>query len=231
MKRNWLNKTKSTALAIIISANVTVMTTNNAQASGVPVVDVVHINESILQYLQMLEDYQKYVEQYENMIERLELMKLTYEEVRGITTIGEALNFFLDSGRVAAFPREAPSAVYAVPEFEIDEVFKTDGKAKLNHKINEDFIFGNIEKINAMYITIDERRETLIELRGKIAEAFWPKAIWDLNTRVNAENALLNNDIAQIQILKLSIEMAERAIIHNSSARRITDIGGLEDVK
>jgi hypothetical protein len=94
-----------------------------------------------------------------------------------------------------------------------------------------DFIYSYMALAKETYEHVAARRATLEGFATAAGTATTEKAVLDLNTRIAAENALLLNDLAQIQALQLMATMQDQSIVHNSEgmhAKRPTGVGDLD---
>lgn len=196
---------------------------NNAKAQ-IPVTDIAHIAESILQYITM-------IEQYMNMVERYKVLAQQLEEARGATDIGNAVADILNQSRHDMFPELPPSALYKEPKFAADTLFLRDSDAKQDYIARGAFIYSNIETVNDMYDKLSQRRANLTALRSEISGAITNKQILDLTARISVENGLLQNDVAMINLMNMSMDLSQQAVRHDESARRISNLRSSTDVK
>lgn len=203
-------------------SSMTLMPMRAAHAQ-IPVTDIAHIFESVLQYIQL-------VEQYKNMVDRYKILFQQLEESRGITGIGRSINALLNQTR-ADFPDLAPSINFKVPVWDPDKIFPRDSRAKQDYIRRAEFIFTNIEKVNVLYESLANRRSSLQSLQNQVDVAETPKQIQDLNTRINSENAMLQNDLAMVNLLNISLSLSQQALEHDEHGRRISELLEPADVK
>lgn len=88
---------------------------------------------------------------------------------------------------------------------------------KQQYEKESQYIYGYMGVARSAYEKIYERRTKIESLATAIRTADTPKAIQDLNTRIAAENALLLNDIAQLQVVKMMADLERDNLIHNQS--------------
>lgn len=189
------------------------------QASAqIPVTDIAHIAESVLQYIQM-------VEQYQNMIERYQIMLDQYNDLTSVSGIGTAAREVLRLSRHDIFPDLPPSSTYANPEFPVGSLgFAPGSDAEADYQARETYIYDTLEDINKMYAELKERRDGLEALQNQINSATSEKRILDLTALIAAENGLIMNDLAMIQMLQMSMRISEQALEHDEAGRRIANM-------
>lgn len=78
--------------------------------------------------------------------------------------------------------------------------------------------------------TTSERFEALQALIGAIANAEDPKAIWDLQARIQAEGAMLLNESNKLQLLYQTLQAQEWARAQREREQAIAGIGRLRDL-
>jgi hypothetical protein len=110
-------------------------------------------------------------------------------------------------------------------------LFSKEGKAKESYIKRSEFIQSNVTKVNGMYESLLARKSTLNSLKNQIGSATTNKQILDLTARISAENGLLQNDIALISMLKISMDLSDQAMNFEEAGRRIANLKEASDVK
>jgi hypothetical protein len=160
-----------------------------------------------------------------------DLAKVQYDEMRGISNIGKSISDQLETNRDQLFALKAPSDVFKDPLFTVDQLFSKEGKAKESYIKRSEFIQSNVTKVNGMYESLLARKSTLNSLKNQIGSANTNKQILDLTARISAENGLLQNDIALISMLKISMDLSDQAMNFEEAGRRIANLKEASDVK
>lgn len=210
-------------LTIIVVALIATSAAKTTSAQNV-VIDPAHIVET-------LANAQRLERQIVTMIQRAEILFQTLDEARGITDIGEAALFLLNQNRTNLFLLDPPSALFDVPEFDINTIFPKDTPAKETYSRRGEFIYSNIARINGMYLALQDRRSSLDGLRASISLAETNKQILDLTARIAVENALQQNDLAMISVLKMSLELTEKAVGYDEEGRKLNGLIEISDVQ
>lgn len=188
----------------------------------------------------------KVVEMYTTLQEELKVVTDTYQtlnswyqEVRGITQHGLMLGnplalmhdylprgelpppeALLNSGgglsKISRLGRSTQTSYEKVTSTKLfDGTFLSSEKEQ--YEKEGEYIYGYMGVAKTAYEKIYERRQLLESLATAIGTADTPKAIQDLNTRIAAENALLLNDIAQLQVVKMMADLERDNLIHNQA--------------
>ena len=219
-----------------------------ALSQGVPVFDASNLAQLITQAQTLTQQLEAVKSQLDILNRQYATITSMYEEMRGIT--GHALmlkdpvsllhNFLpavdidpeaLLQGSYSRFIRELR---------EIEELYSTEelfgeathliGAAK-QYKARSDYVYSYMALAKEAYENISARRSTLEGFTTALTTASTEKSVLDLNTRIAAENALLLNDIAQLQALQFMAQMQERNLLHNAQgfhAARQTDVTDLD---
>jgi len=217
------------------------------QASGVPVFDASNLAQLLEQATLLTEQLTALQQQLETLQAQYATILNLYNEMRGIT--GHALMFpdpvallhdFLPVGLNPDDLLAGPLAPLAESLRSAHELYSTEALfggedphvtgAAGQYQARSDFVYAYMALAQEAYERIAARRATLATFAGALATASTQKSVLDLNTRITAENALLLNDIAQLQALELMARMQDMSILHNSDgvhAMRPTGVGDL----
>jgi type IV secretion system protein VirB5 len=236
---------KRTTLAAVLA--VSVGTGGPACATGVPVFDASNLAQLVTQATTLAEQLTALQEQLDTLRDQYNTITNMYNEMRGIT--GHALmlpnpvatlhDFLpaanLDPDALLAGPLAAVANTLrdAKELYSVTDLF--DGThltgAARQYQERSDFIYAYMALAKEAYESIAARRATLEGFAAAAGTATTQKAVLDLNTRIAAENALLLNDLAQLQALQLMAMMQDQNIVHNSQgmhANRPTGVGDLD---
>jgi type IV secretion system protein VirB5 len=224
-------------------------TGGNLQAAGVPVIDASNLAQAVTQVTTLGEQLATLQEQLNTLRAQATTITNLYNEMRGITAHAlmlpnpvEVLHDFLpaaslDPASLLAGPLSgAANALRGAREiYSADALFGGGGTqlsgAARQYRERSDFIYSYLALAKDAYEKVAARRATLESFAGALASATTEKAVLDLNTRIAAENALLLNDLVQLQALQLLMAMEDKSLVHNSQgmhAKRPTGVGDLD---
>lgn len=237
MRRN----TRAAALAVSLGA------ATGAHATGVPVFDASNLAQLVVQASTLAEQLSALQEQLNTLREQYRTLRDMYEEMRGITGHAlmlpnpvDALHDFLPAANLDPEDLlEGPLATAASALRDAKELFSAgelfDGThlsgAATQYQARSDFIYAYMALAKQAYERIAARRRPLEAFATAASTASTQKAVLDLNTRIAAENALLLNDLAQLQALQLMATMQARNLAHNRQgmhANRPTEVEDLD---
>ncbi len=231
------------ALALSLAAS------GNLHATGVPVFDASNLAQAIAQATTLAEQLTALQQQLDTLRDQYATITNMYNEMRGITAHAlmipnpvDTLHDFLPAANldpesllagplsgIANALRDAQEA-YSVDELFGGGVTQLTGAAR-QYRERSDFIYSYMALAKESYEKVAARRATLEGFAAAAGTATTEKAVLDLNTRIAAENALLLNDLAQLQALQLMAMMQDKSIVHNSQgmhAKRPTGVGDLD---
>jgi type IV secretion system protein VirB5 len=199
---------KNKALALSVALGVTaiggVTPTAPVYASGIPVIDVAHIAETVMQYQEM-------IKQLETLNSQLNQAKQQYESLTGSRGLG---NLARSTG---AIPKNWQETLASMQNGELGQLSKQIRESA--SLLDEDFfaevdeaIKGNLDESMAAYTdqqalnqsfydTATSRAQKMESLANQIDSASDMKAISDLQARVAVEQAQLTNELIKIQSL------------------------------
>ena len=234
---------------ILLAASLaaTLGTVGPARAAGVPVFDASNLAQLITQATTLAEQLSALQQQLDTLRDQYSTITNMYNEMRGIT--GHALmlpnpvdtlhDFLpaadLDPAALLAGPLATVANILrdAKELYSVTELFggtHLTGAAR-QYQERSDFIYAYMALAKEAYESIAARRVTLERFASAAGTATTEKAVLDLNTRIAAENALLLNDLAQLQAIQLMAMMQDQNIVHNSQgmhANRPTGVGDLD---
>lgn len=238
---------KRLLLATALGAALTGPLSAPVQAAGVPVIDASNLAQAVAQVQAMAEQLTTLQDQLSTLRDQFATITNMYNEMRGITGHAlmlpnpvDALHDFLPaanldpdallSGPLAAIANSLRAANELYSTSELFDGTHLTGAAR-QYQERSDFIFSYMALAKEAYESVAARRSTLEGFAAAAGTATTQKAVLDLNTRIAAENALLLNDLAQLQALQLMAQMQEQNLIHNGQgmhANRSTGVGDLD---
>lgn len=193
--------------SVALVAGVTLAASASAQAQGIPVFDAA----AIAKHLEQITELQKQLQEAKKIYDTANQLK---ESMNGITNIKDLAGLLNNSDFQQYLPQEYSQYSGAVNDLIQG---KADGFAKQydyyrregNNAAN-DFYYNELHRRKyetyndmavgeAVYNQASKRAGGLNELKGKLASASTPKEVLDLQARISAESALLQNDINRMQ--------------------------------
>lgn len=195
-------------LALSVALGVTaiggITSTTPVYASGIPVIDVAHIAETVMQYQEM-------IKQLETLNSQLNQAKQQYESLTGSRGLG---NLARSTG---AIPKNWQETLASMQNGELgqlskqiresasllDEDFFADVDEAIKESLDESMAaYTDQQALNqSFYDTATSRAEKMESLANQIDAASDMKAISDLQARVAVEQAQLTNELIKIQSL------------------------------
>lgn len=199
-------KIKALALSVALSVAVIggVTSTAPAYASGIPVIDVAHIAETVMQYQEM-------IKQLETLNSQLNQAKQQYESLTG----GRGMaNLARSTG---AIPKNWQETLASMQNGELgdlskqiretasllDEDFFADVDEAIKDSLDKSMSgYTDQQALNqSFYDTATTRAQKMESLANQIDSASDMKAISDLQARVAVEQAQLTNELIKMQSL------------------------------
>ena len=197
------------------------------------------VSSAAAEIAQLAQMYATLQEELQVVTDTYNTLNSLYTEARGITQHGLMLpnpvaimhdylprgqlpdpSVLINSGgglsKIASLGRQSQQAYEKVTSNKLfNGVFLPSEKQQ--YEKESQYIYGYMGLARSAYEKIYERRTKIESLATAIRTADTPKAIQDLNTRIAAENALLLNDIAQLQVVKMMADLERDNLIHNQS--------------
>jgi type IV secretion system protein VirB5 len=232
-----------------LAAALALAASGDLHATGVPVIDASNLAQAVAQATTLTEQLAALQEQLNTLRAQAQTITDMYNEMRGITAHAlmipdpvQTLHDFLpaanlDPSNLLSGPLSgiANNLRGAKEIYSADTLFSGGGTqlsgAARQYRERSDFIYSYMALAKEAYEKIAARRTTLEGFAAAAGTATTEKAVLDLNTRIAAENALLLNDLAQLQALQLMAMMQDKSIVHNSHgmhARRPTSVSDLD---
>jgi type IV secretion system protein VirB5 len=204
-----------------------------ANATGIPVFDASNLTQLLIQATTLAEQLTTLQEQLDTLRGQYATVQNMYLEMRGITDHARML-----ANPVATlhsfFPAElSPADLWSGPlgglatslraereTYSADELFGDANATQVNeartiYAERGDFIFSYMALVEEVYDSLSSRRANLETLTSAAQTATTEKSILDLQARIGAENALILNDIAMLQVVGLMLRLEELSVEHN----------------
>ena len=236
-------------LSAALASALAITATGDLHATGIPVIDAAGLAQAITQVQTLAEQLTALQDQLDTLRAQASTIANMYSEMRGITAHAlmfpnpvNTLHSFLPAanldpasllaGPLAGIANGLRSAkeIYSVTDLFGGGGTQMTGAAR-QYQERSDFIYSYMALAKDAYEKVAARRTNLEGFATAAGTATTEKAVLDLNTRIAAENALLLNDLAQIQALQLMATMQDQSIVHNGEgmhAKRPTGVGDLD---
>ena len=203
------------------------------RATGIPVFDASNLTQLLMQATTLAEQLTALKDQLDTLREQYATIQNMYQEMRGITEHARMLanpvstlhNFFPDelnpadllSGPLGGLANSlrAERETYSADELFGDAEATQVNEARTIYAERGDFIFSYMALVEQTYDSLASRRENLETLASAAQTATTEKAVLDLQARIGAENALLLNDIAMLEVVGLMLRLEELSVDHN----------------
>lgn len=191
-----------------------------ATASGIPVIDIAGLAQSIQQLLQMIEQVMALKEQVETAKKQLETAKDELSSISNVRNMGGIIGSIYDNDMEVDYEDALEAAdILSSNEFDLTdtaaELFDRQNHAAGRWKSRSDkFIDQAIERFNEL--------EKLVQ---KVNAAPEQKDILDLQARIQAEHALLQNEAIKLQMME-SQAKAERALLDQQQQQALINMAG-----
>lgn len=220
-------KMKELALSVALGVAAVggVVSTAPVHATGIPVIDVAHIAETVMQYQEM-------IKQLETLNSQLNQAKQQYESMTGSRGLGnlartsesyiptnwkETLDLMNgggsgELGNMADQIRDAAS--------QLDQEFYADADSDVRQGLQEALQSAAAgQAMNAkIYDSSEQRLQRLNSLADQVDSAADMKAISDLQARIAIENGMLMNELIRLQSMNAMYEN-QRRVKHQEAAQ------------
>jgi len=188
------------------------------QAQGIPVFDAT----SLAKHLQQIKQLQAQLEQAKKLYDTANQTKNSLNGITDIKDIASLLNNREFQQYLPKDYNQYSGAMNDLLKGKVDglekkyDYYQHEGKTAAN-----DFYYNELKRRKgetyqdmavgqAVYDQASKRSEGLNELKAKLATASTPKQVLDLQARISAESALLQNDINRVQGLTMIQEARNR---------------------
>lgn len=214
---------KRIALAVAVALATVVGSIGQVSATGIPVIDVAKIANdtanqaaNIAKYVQMIQQYQQQIQQ----------MKNQYESLTGSRGMGSILN----SPEMRSYLPDEWQQVYSSINSGGYQGLSGSAKAILDangllnaceNRANADKLMcerqlGKVaqDKANALqaFDKASDRWDQIQALMGQINSTTDPKAIAELQARINSEQAAIQNEQTKLQMFQMLAQVEEKLL-------------------
>lgn len=189
----------------------------NVQAAGIPVIDAT----AIAKHVQTIAELGKQLEEAKNILDQAKQMNQAFDfsELEKLKTMLEDKNFqqYLpqEFGKVAG-------AVDGLLKENADgfakqyDYYESKGQVSANDFYNNELkrqkkeTYGDMAVGEAVYNQASERLQGLNQLRDKITSTSSPREVMELQARIQAESAILQNEVLRMQGVAMIQEARSR---------------------
>lgn len=203
---------KRIAIALAVGL-ITCTPTPPAHATGIPVIDIAALQQSIQQYIQM-------VQQLEQLRAQLEVAKQHYQAITGNRNMagiyqedylaslpGTADDTLHSPGTQVSRLADAIASQASHLDEEQFEKVAEEIRSQLSASLRET---AQTQALNSqIYDNAGNRFRRLSDLMNRIDSATDEKAISDLQARIAAENGLLTNELIKLQAMNALVQQRD----------------------
>ena len=197
--------------SIVLATGVALAAAASAHAQGIPVIDAT----AVAKHLEQISELQKQLQEARKIYDTANQLK---ESMNGITDIKDVAGLLNNSEFQQYLPQEYSQYSGAVNDLINGNVggfakqydyYQREGNSPANdfyyNELNrrKDETYKDMAVGEAVYNQASRRAEGLNELKDKLASASTPKEVLDLQARISAESAFLQNDINRMQGLAM----------------------------
>jgi type IV secretion system protein VirB5 len=212
-----MKKNRQTVLAALLAVTMLVAGSLPARASGIPVVDVANLAQSVMQVL-------SWMQQIQDMSWQLQRQKQQLEAITGSRNMGSLLH---NLGLMGIVPYDASLVYESIRRGGINGLSqaarvlrhnrmlyncanKTGDALRICHNILNQSP-QNLANIDGAYQLLLKRAEQIRDLTTSVNAAQDEKASLDLIARIGAEQAAVSNQTNQLLTLKMMAEETKEA--------------------
>lgn len=217
---------KATILSLTIAATVAIAglsAPNTAKASGIPVIDAANMTQNLMNHV---EDVAKFVEQIEQLKAQLTQMQQQYDALTGTRNLGDILNNpafkdylpadwqnvykSLQNGGYSGLTGTAAAIRDANRLFDTCAAKQGQDKTlceRASSKAAQDKAFAD-----EAFDSARSRWDQIEALMRQVNETHDPKGIAELQARITAETAAIQNEQVKMNLYAMAAEAEDRLI-------------------
>lgn len=204
-------------LGLTAALGLSMATWTPAQASGIPVVDVSNLTQSIMQVEHMLTQIEQLKDQIQKAQEQI-------DRANGVRGYGNVIDTAYDT----AMNVDTDAALSDLGLKRGNEYNLSDETAEVYDYGNERTAEWNARSTQALQQT-QERFQKLAGLVREVNQAEDEKDIEDLQARIQAESVLMENELAKLKMLESQAKAQQAAHDAMVRQRRIDASGDLDE--
>ena len=194
-----------------------------APASGIPVIDIAGLAQSLQQFLQMVEQVNQLKNQVETAKNQLRTAEKELQQMSSVRGMAGIIGSAYDNDMSVAFDDILSNAnIKAAEDYgligETATRYTDQNRAAAQWQARSEKFMGQ---------AVDRFTE-LKKLVDKVNDAPDPKDIMDLQARIQGEEALLQNEMIKVQMMQAQAQ-AEQAMNNQKNLQGLLDIKGNPD--
>ncbi len=209
---------KRSALAAVIAAGVASGVAGAAHAQGIPVIDAT----SLIQHIQQVQELQAQLQQAKELYDLTTNLHDSFNQITNVSQLAGLLNNPQFQQYLPQEYSQYASAVSGLLQGNVQgfaeqyDYYTREGASAANDFYNQELLRRRAETYQDMavgevvYDQASQRLEQLNQLKDSLASATTPKEVMDLQARLQAESAILSNEILRLQGLAMIQEARTR---------------------
>lgn len=213
--RRRLERLKRSALSVVVAAGVM---TGAAHAQGIPVID----STSLIQHIQQVQELQAQLQQAKELYDLTTNLHDSFNQITNVSQLAGLLNNPQFQQYLPQEYSQYASAVSGLLQGNVQgfanqyDYYTRDGASPANDFYYQELLRRRGETYQDMavgevvYDQASQRLEQLNQLKDSLSSATTPKEVMDLQARLQAESAILNNEILRLQGLAMIQEARGR---------------------
>lgn len=188
---------------------------SNAAHAGIPVIDVAALAQAIQQVMAWGQQYQQMAQQYQQLTQQFQQLQQTHNSLNGIRNLGDVMNNPALKGMVPSDVATVYTSINQAGSGSLSGVaqgirtasklYNCEDRAGADKTNCEAILSMNAQsqayEKNALQIAT-ERVNQIQSLQGMINSTTDPKAIAELQARIAAEQAQIQNDANRLAVMK-----------------------------
>lgn len=215
------NRIKRFFAAILVAGSITI---SPAAHAGIPVLDAANLTQAILDVLAWAEQYGQMIEQIEQMTQQYDQMVQQYDSLTGSRGLGDILNnqalqgvvpanlastyASINSGGYSGLTSAAKSLRDASKIYNCED--RTgDAQVACQSILNSNS--QNQANLQNALDLVQQRTSQIQSLQSQINSTSDPKAIAELQARIQSENTQVSNDANRIALMKATADAQQQA--------------------
>ena len=176
-------------------------------------------------YIQMIKDYAQQIKEYENMVEQLKTMKEELSSINGIRNMAGIISSQYDTE--TEVDTESLRARHGLRDSE------SLGLREQEAAIYDKETNNSVEWLGKSEKSLQESKDRFAELQklvDKVNSCEQQKDILDLQARIQAESALLQNELGKLAMIKSAAEAKSEVIAKQKEQALLKTAGEVKNV-
>lgn len=210
---------------------------SQAAHAGIPVIDTANLAEAVQQVIAWGEQYQQMAQQIEQYAQQIQQMQAQLQALTGSRNLGNILNNPALQGIVPANVldtynqvsstgfaglNQAAQAIRAAQQ--IYDCAERLGQGKLGCEASLAMNAQTLANFQSALATVTQRVQQIQGLQDAINATNDPKAIAELQARIQAENAQVSNDANRLAVMKALSDAQREAVAQAARERTLKQL-------